>query len=1295
MAEVQQQPQAGFGELFDIAARRNFITEAQKKAEDVMTYGEPVKDYKASYEDVTKLSKEYGLNEEQSKSLSGALSPEELAYRAQSYRQQNTDKKTLDDAGWKGMAAEGLSYMVDPVMLPTYALKTPLVVGKALEAAGVKLLGKAAVGVADRALGAAIVGAGTGVAQEGLLTAYDTTRDVNDIILAGLSGAVGGAAFSTLADGGAALIERATAKRGLGKAMAEAVEEYDYHSPLAMVNEADHSLTGAAMGRLENQAYGKYFDTLESTVPDPAARKRLLSEGEAIDSLIGELAPVAAQRLERGKRLELESRIKEADYNVNRAVSAADELSATPLSGSGKALAAARAGRSDELAGLRQQVEANRLTAETLKAELAPHTTGEYAEAVADISRLQQGIIPERLKQKYLDLISDSDASPAYQQVREHMPKQEEAKVLPEVAEEKVAIKAEEAEAKAAEDGHDTSIGAAEVKDSIIFRDTEGDIISDSHADTLEHLAKIGDRVVVGKGALSTALYTRAMANMKDSSLRGLAAVLFNDPHGYKGGVQSAVAFADAQRTRIMPKSFFKEDLATQEHMKSLGINSLLQPGRYNQELTKFQREVALAIDDLTSIAPNASDTPAIKAAKARAEAYQESLELMKRYGVRGFEDVEVRANYQPVIFGKADMMQALDTYGEDAVLEVLTRGYMKGKIPLSSKSAMVVAENTLERYYRRSGSVQEVKPAANISGKIAEMVNELKANNVPDSEIKVIINMLDDKALDESVSARAMQSLHPDIKASSMDGLRFVDIMDNSQASVDKYVRDAAAQSAFARNGMRSRRQVEDTITEAFKRHRKELSEMTERYNREVESLAKIDKSKLLPEQYEPAEAFVKDYERMGDMVKYRKFLDRYEQDYHKGVKAAFGEPIEEADGMTSALGWMGKSVNLMMLGFSGMAQVADIGGVIGRAGIGAVLRNLPHSTYNGVRSLMPSAKHFAQSRDYQNLAEVMGTIGHQDYLFGHKMMNGAEYGDAVIGHASRMDKVLDNIGWVQSTMSFLRPVQGFIDELSARSMMTNLVSLSREGMFSGRTRRNFLEIGKISEESLDSSLTHIKKDMDGGKDIFEAVRTLEPKLRDELGTAIRTVHHSNISRSYYGELPAFTNTSMGKVFMKLQSFALVAYEKAIQRGLRHDKAGLVAATVWSAGIASVFIDIDVAVQSLKQPESKRDDFIRKRTEEERLYTIAGRMSQVAMLSTAAQFANLANPYQESWMTPFGEYKGVAAGAAIGKIGKATKAGAALALDESTDPDADKYKVYGAIPLLNTAMGMAILNTL
>lgn len=1287
MAETSVPQEQSFGDLFGAAARNNWILQQKQQSEDLMTYGTPVEGYKPSYEDVSKITTDYKLTDEQSKVLSGSMSPEELQYRAKVFKDNNDSKKTLDNAGWRGMAAEVLSYAADPVMLPTYALKTPMVVGQIATKLGFQFSKTAVTGAIERAVGAGIVGGATGLGQEAVLSMYDPNRDVNDVVLAGISGVVGGAAFSSLADGGAAIFERVTAKRQLGKAMDEAVEAFDWDNSINLVNSADHELTGASMGRIENTQYGKYFDMLQGEIPDEMARKRVLTEGDAINKLIDDLTPTAEARMSRGQRMEAEAQIKATSHDMELIAQRLAEVEATVPAGSGKALSKARQDRTTELSSLRSQLDDLRAQVVTKQNELSPHTTGEYAEAVGDISRLKQGIIPDRLKERYLDLITPEDPAPAFNEAVAGLPPvKEEPAVLPEQAAQEAAKPVEQP---------DTSVGAAEVKGSIIFPDTEGKEISDTYANVLGGLQKIGERIPVTKVAGSTALYTRVMAGTKDNTLRGIASLVFNDPHGVKGAPQSAIAFSDTMRTSIMPKAFFIENAAKEQYIKQLGVNPLFQAGRYNEELIKFDRNIMLRMAELTDTVIGDADDAITRAAKARAQAYAESLKLMKRYGVRGFENVEERASYTPVTFGKTDITSALDQYGEDAVREVLARGYMTGKVPLSAKSARLVADNTLERYYRKTGKVAAVKPSESISGKIAEVVNELREGGVDDSEIRTVINMLQDKAHDESISARAMQSLHPNLAAETTDGLRFVDLVDSSTAGVDKYVRDAAAQAAFAKYGMRSRRQVEDTITEAFKRHRQQLTELTDNYNRAKDSLSKIDRSKALPSIVSELEKTIKDYERLGDINKYRKFLDNYEEDFFNGVKVTFGEPVEQANSIAYAASSTGKLVNLMMLGFSGLAQVADLGVTIARSGVGATLRNLPTTLYHGVRSLLPSARYFETNNQLSNMAEIFGTVSHQDYLFGHKMMKGAEYGDAVIGQVSRADKILDNIGWLQSTMSFLRPMQGMIDELSARSIMANIVDLSKKGMFTGKVRKSFLELGKMSEDSLDSSMTHIKSQMDSGKDIFEAIRTLDPKLRDELGTAIRTIHTFNIGRSYYGELPAFTNQSLGKIFMKLQSFALVAYEKSIQRGFRNDQAGLVAATAWSAGLAYLWSEVDVRAQSLKQPESKRDEYVRKRLEDEMAYTVAGRMSQLAVLSTLAQVMNVANPYQDSVLKPFGEYRGVAAGGAIGKAGQAVAAGARLATEQSVDPDADIYKVYGAVPLLNTAIGMAILNTL
>jgi len=1286
----------GFGELFKTAARQNFLFAAKQDYENRMSHGQPVEGYKPSYDDVSKMQKDMGLTPEQGTILSGALSPEELQYRASEFQKKNDGKRQLDNAGWKGMAAEMLSYAADPTMLPGLFVKSPYVVARALSTIGIKTTQSAVLGAVERAVGAGIVGAGMGVAQEAGLTAYDESRDANDIAIAAASGLIGGVVFSGAADALGAGYRAATATRALGREMNETVERLDW-SPLALTNDAEKTINIGVTNRLMDSDYARNFKGLEGEIPDPVARKRVLNEGQAINQLIGDLTPTAEARMARGERMELEGNIKSGRYEMDQLNNRISELEATPPTGSGKQLATARAARSQELASLRQQVQQQQSRIDDLNLTLEPHRSGEFAQAVSDISRLRNGIIPDNLKAKYLDLITPDDAAPAHTEALSNLPPKDEAPVLPQEA----ARVEEESLSPTVDKTDDTSVGAKEAEGVILFSDTDtqGALISEAMGKALSDMRTLGEQIPIVKAAGSTSIYARVMSRMKDNTLRGVGALVFNDPHGARTAVQSSVAWADAMRTRIMPKFAAIENMARDEFINRSGINQLFNPAETNRAITDFNRQVSIALNELTSTTIEASDSAIVKAAKARAGAYQEALEVAKRYGVRGFEDVESRASYQTVKIGRNDMTTAMDNYGEDEVREALVRGYMGAKKPLSQKSATLVADAYLDRYYRGTSAVvsKSSKPSNRVA--LQAVQDELKASGVPEKEIQTVLNMIENKELDANISARAMDSLHPDINATTLNGLRFVDLMDTSQGGVDQYVRELTASASFARYGINSRRQMEDTITEAFKGHRKDIEDLTIQYKEAVERKGKlgegVDSSRV--------DKIITDYERAygkggKDLTSYRKFLDSFEEDYFDGVKVAFGEPISEATAGEAVASNLGKLTNMMLLGFSGIAQVADMGITIARTGVGAVLRNLPTSLYHGARSLLPSQDYFMRNTELTQIAEIMGSISHQDYLFGHKMMNGAEYGDAVIGQVTRAGKVLDNIGWAQSSLSLLRPMQGMIDELSARSLLSNVVSLSRGGTFSGKTRKSFLEIGRMSEESLDNSLRHIKARMDSGEDLYAAVRTLDPKLRDELGTAIRSVHNSNIGRAYFGELPAFSNKAMGKMFLKLQSFALTAYEKGIQRGLRNDQAGFIAATAWSAGIAYMWAEADVRIQSLKVPEDKRDEYVTKRLDDQRLYTVAGRMSQLAAFSTMAQIYNVANPYgndTDSALSPLGKYQGMAPLGAVGKVGQGIAAGARLATDESNNEEADKYKVYGAIPLLNTVTGMAVLNTL
>ncbi|ENC2022871.1 hypothetical protein ABKE32_000497 [Escherichia albertii] len=122
--------------------------------------------------------------------------------------------------------------------------------------------------------------------------------------------------------------------------------------------------------------------------------------GKTVSDHIALLQPDAAALMDRGTR---ESLTGEIHRSENRLETLSGELTAVknePPKGSGKALAQARAAHVDRVKSLNRDIDALKSDIAAKKTALADHSKGgKNFEAKADISRLRQGIVPERLKQ--------------------------------------------------------------------------------------------------------------------------------------------------------------------------------------------------------------------------------------------------------------------------------------------------------------------------------------------------------------------------------------------------------------------------------------------------------------------------------------------------------------------------------------------------------------------------------------------------------------------------------------------------------------------------------------------------------------------------------------------------------------------------------------------------------------------------------------------------------------------------------------------------------------------------------
>lgn len=128
------------------------------------------------------------------------------------------------------------------------------------------------------------------------------------------------------------------------------------------------------------------------------------------ESRVTELQGLADNLLPVGERKSLSSEIHDLQYQHDQAAQQLQQIKDAPITGSGKALSTARAQRSASVAELDAQVTDLRQQIETKSATLADSSRGgRFFEAKADLSRIEQGIIPESLR----DVVDQTPIKPS------------------------------------------------------------------------------------------------------------------------------------------------------------------------------------------------------------------------------------------------------------------------------------------------------------------------------------------------------------------------------------------------------------------------------------------------------------------------------------------------------------------------------------------------------------------------------------------------------------------------------------------------------------------------------------------------------------------------------------------------------------------------------------------------------------------------------------------------------------------------------------------------------------------
>lgn len=134
----------------------------------------------------------------------------------------------------------------------------------------------------------------------------------------------------------------------------------------------------------------------ESSAP---AAPEIADPAVSYESRLAELQDLSGQVLSRGDRKAVSQEVYDLQYQLNQATAQMQELKNTPVTGSGKALAQARAQRTAQVNELDMRMGLLKEQIDQRGATLADSSPGgRFYDARSDLSRLEQGIIPESMR---------------------------------------------------------------------------------------------------------------------------------------------------------------------------------------------------------------------------------------------------------------------------------------------------------------------------------------------------------------------------------------------------------------------------------------------------------------------------------------------------------------------------------------------------------------------------------------------------------------------------------------------------------------------------------------------------------------------------------------------------------------------------------------------------------------------------------------------------------------------------------------------------------------------------------
>lgn len=619
---------------------------------------------------------------------------------------------------------------------------------------------------------------------------------------------------------------------------------------------------------------------------------------------------------------------------------------------------------------------------------------------------------------------------------------------------------------------------------------------------------------------------TSSLKRSGDKGFQDLA-TMFGENAIYGGGRTMAI------EKEIVSKSthnlFLRDyDGAYQEWGKSRGANKLART--FNKDRLQFNYDVAPVVRGIST-----SADPAInKAAKTTQKFFSKMLEVAKRSGLEGFDDIPENHNYLTRIYSDKQFAAAAGRgLGKDVIVRTI-----KGAIMAHPDNELPddIAEKIGAAIYKRTTSFSRVddRYTTVLTNDIKEELKGYLADaGMTQTDIEETMARLLAKNDESGKPNVAMHRINMDeAYVDAASGLKFTDLLENNvEEIVNTYANRIGGAAAAARFGFTTPRKLQQHI----------------------DKLADDAKAAGMPER---------------KVRKYKRIASRMAADI-------LGMPVEDRDG-----DWIGERQILQAL--RDYSYINKSGGFL--------LASLPEMSYaftqNGVKAAMsaiPVTRKFVK--------DVMKGIPPDQHIFNVLESLGVG-GDRYLSRTfARIDEE-DLLGGT-AVPNLLRGGKRMASELSGLPLLTQ-----HSQLFAGKAviqkftdmalkgndveiTRHLKMLGFNDKQQLDDVLAGVKAYvkthkgfLSGNKVValdLDAWRDADPIAAERFTTAVVRSVNNAIQKNLTGELPELMYNSAFKTVMQFKTFSLAAHGKKTLNGLNRRDVSTAASVITGSAIGTM----------------------------------------------------------------------------------------------------------------------------